>query len=77
MAYWFLIIESLALLIYIVKPNKNELLKSVLLFIFTVALIFNIYQTLVIIPLYGIGIIASIFFGISLHVLVPLSFVTV
>lgn len=71
----FLIIESLALLIYVAKPNKTELLKNVLLFIFTFSLIFNIYQTLVITPLYGIGIIASIFFGISLHVLVPLSFV--
>ncbi|MBL6447841.1 XrtN system VIT domain-containing protein [Fulvivirga sp. 29W222] len=71
----FLCIETLALLLHVLKPTKSQLLKNVLLFIFTASLIFNIYQTLIITPLYGIGVIASLFFGISLHVFVPLSFV--
>jgi XrtN system VIT domain protein len=70
----FLIIENMALLFFAVVPNKNSLSKTVLIFIFSISLIFNFYQALIITPVYGIGVLASLFLGISLHVFVPICY---
>ena len=67
----FLVVENMALLYYIIIPNKGKIAHASLLFIFSISVVFNFYQALVITPLYAIGIIGVIFFGISLHVVVP------
>ena len=69
-----LVIENIALIAYVFIPRESQRWNNFFLFIFTLLLIFNIYQSIVVIPLYAIGFIASFFFGISLHAFVPLSF---
>lgn len=71
----FLVIENILLLVYILYPTDNKYFNALLLFAFTLAIIFNGYQLMMIFPYMAIGFIASPFLGISLHVLVPVGFV--
>lgn len=71
----FLILENFLLLVYLLVPVTNKTFASVLVFFFTPALIFNIYQAMMILPYTILGIMASPFLGISLHALVPPAYV--
>ena len=71
----FLILENILLLVYLLAPGINKTFASIMLFVFTFALIFNIYQTMMIFPLMIFGLVGAPFLGISLHVLVPLAYV--
>lgn len=72
----FLVIENMFLLLYILLPSQNKYLTALLLFVLTLALLFNIYQLMMIFPYLAIGFMGSPFLGISLHTLVPIGYIT-
>lgn len=73
----FLLMENILLVYCLLTPSISKKIASFLLFILAFALAFNLYQSLMIFPYTVIGLIASPFLGISLHALVPLTFVVV
>ncbi|WP_017733046.1 XrtN system VIT domain-containing protein [Nafulsella turpanensis] len=73
----FLVMENLLLAYCLITPSIPKRTASFLLFFVAFALVFNLYQSLLIFPYVVIGLLASPFLGISLHALVPLAFVAV
>lgn len=68
----FLVAENILLLVYCIIPTPSKAIASLFLFIFGISLCFHLYQTFMVVPYWSIGLIAFFFFGISLHILVPL-----
>lgn len=73
----FLVMESFLLVYCLITPSLSKRTASFLLFFVAFALVLNLYQSLIIFPYVAIGLVASPFLGISLHALVPLTFVAV
>ena len=71
----FLIIENILLVLFILLPTTSKPVSTLLLFFFTLAFLFHLHQLWMILPYIGIGLLASPFLGISLHVLVPLGYI--
>ncbi len=71
----FLIIENITLLIYALVSIEKPVRSPLLLFVCSILLVFNIYQAIMVMPIYPIGIVGLFFFGISGHAFVPLIFV--
>ncbi len=72
---WFLMISNLIILSYcLVKNHKRNWLNYLIVFTSSVMLVFQFYQSIYVAPAYPIGGIAFWFFGISLHIFVPIWF---
>ena len=71
----FLLVEGAALICYALFSNRKEALDNLLTPVFVAALAFNLYQCIMIIPYLSLGLMAFLFLGISLHILVPFFFV--
>lgn len=72
---YFLVAEHIVLFIYIFKENNHPVVNHLILFLTSIFLLFNFYQAIVVLPLYGISIPGLLFLGISMHTFVPLFFV--
>lgn len=72
----FLMTLNAAMLLYCVRDsNKPDGFNYGLVFIFSAALLFNIYEAIYIFELYPISVMICWFFGISVHSFVPLMWV--
>ncbi len=70
-----LIIETIALLYLAFYPEQSKTKSQLVSVLLAFMIVFHIYQTIVVIPYFIIGVIGIPFFGISLHILVPLFYV--
>ena len=72
---FYLVLLNIALLFFVYKPSREKSVANyVLVMIMSSAILFNLYQVLYIAPYYGIMMLSFWFFGIALHVLIPLWF---
>ncbi|WP_143519982.1 XrtN system VIT domain-containing protein [Reichenbachiella sp. 5M10] len=71
----FLVIENGLLISYALVNKPSKYFEYTLCFFLVIALFFNVYQTLMILPISFIGIIASPFFGISLLLFIPMFYI--
>lgn len=72
---WLLVISCINYAAFYFFENMPQWLQQLQLFILGVSILFYGYLSLYLLPLYGIGVLASIGLGISLHTFVPLLFV--
>ncbi|MCP4520905.1 MAG: XrtN system VIT domain-containing protein [Cytophagales bacterium] len=67
-----LVVSCLSLVIKFLNWGKQRYIQPILYFWLGVACIVQLYYASYLIPLYGIGLLASFFLGISLHIFTPL-----
>ena len=68
----FLVIENAALLVYSCLKIRDQTITFIFSILLSLAVLFHIYQLLMVLPVSYIGVLASPFFGISLLLFVPL-----
>ncbi|MEL6865910.1 MAG: XrtN system VIT domain-containing protein [Bacteroidota bacterium] len=70
---WFLGVLNVVLLLFSMRPQyESRPLNYLIVFVLSGAWLFGLYQSIYIGPVYLVGIFAFWFFGVSLHVFVPL-----
>jgi XrtN system VIT domain protein len=68
----FLVLQQIALVLSAFKKHQGRLLSELILLVLSIGIFFNLYEAVLISPMYAVGVMGSLFFGISLHVFVPL-----
>lgn len=70
----YLVIQSIALILVCLRSYLNRWINLVLYFFLGAGLPLFIYYTIFLFPIYHLGFLGAIFFGISLHIFLPLLF---
>lgn len=71
----YLLIYNLGLILFALRKDRQpDSINFTLSFVLATGLIFQLYETLYIGPIYGLGLVAFWFFGLSLHAFIPLWF---
>lgn len=71
----YLLIYNLAILLFILRKDRRpDSINLSLLLLISSGIVFQLYESSYIVPFYGFGLVACWFFGISLHVFIPLWF---
>ncbi|MEQ9168046.1 MAG: XrtN system VIT domain-containing protein [Fulvivirga sp.] len=71
----FLIIENSLLILFVLVEKPNNALTTVVSFFMPIALIFNLYQSFMVLPGTPFGIVGVLFLGLSLLLFVPFFYV--
>lgn len=71
----FLIIENIFLVLFVFLEKPPKFFQTILMFFMSTALVFNIYQTFMVLPNFPLGLMLFWFMGIPLLIFVPLLYV--